>query len=85
MIQPILINLYPNEYSEKFHFYPFAVKLSLISQINQVKLHKYVGSWNTLNDLYDKRCVPNEIEDLNLGMFNMDVLWMIQRLPMMKL
>ena len=73
MIQPILINLYSNEYSEKFHYYPFAVKLSLISQINQVKLHKYVGSWNTLNDLYDKECVPNEIEDLNLGMFNMDI------------
>ena len=73
MIQPILINLYSNEYSEKFHYYPFAVKLSLISQINQVKLHKYAGSWNTLNDLYDKECVPNEIEDLNLGMFNMDI------------
>ena len=27
MIQPTLINLHPNEYSQKFHYYPFAVKL----------------------------------------------------------
>ena len=27
MIQPTLINLHPNEYSQEFHFYPFSVKL----------------------------------------------------------
>ena len=27
MIQPTLINLYPNEYSQEFHYYPFSVKL----------------------------------------------------------
>ena len=26
-IQPTLINLHPNEYSQEFHRYPFAVKL----------------------------------------------------------
>ena len=27
MIQPTLINLHPNEYSQEFHHYPFAVRL----------------------------------------------------------
>ena len=27
IIQCILINLHPNEYSREFHYYPFAVKL----------------------------------------------------------
>ena len=40
MTQPILINLHPNEYSQEFHYYPFAVKLD-----------RCVGSYNTLNDL----------------------------------
>ena len=26
MIQPILINLHPNEYGQELHYYPFAVK-----------------------------------------------------------
>ena len=26
--QPTLINLHPNEYSQEFHYYPFAVNLS---------------------------------------------------------
>ena len=26
-IQPTLINLYPNEYRQEFHYHPFAVKL----------------------------------------------------------
>ena len=38
MIQPTLIN--PNECSQKFHYYPF-----------EVKLDSCVGSCNTLNDL----------------------------------
>ena len=27
MNQPSLINLHPNEYSQEFHYYPFAIKL----------------------------------------------------------
>ena len=60
MIQPTLINLHPNEYSQEFHYYPFAVKLE-----------RCVGSCNTLNDLSSKLCVPNKTEDLNLSAFNM--------------
>ena len=40
MIQSTLINLHPNEYNQEFHYYPF-----------QVKLDRFVGSCNTLNDL----------------------------------
>ena len=29
MIQSTLINLYPNECSQEFHYYPFAVKLDI--------------------------------------------------------
>ena len=60
MTQPALINLYPNEYSKEFHYYPFTVKLD-----------GCVGSCNTFNDLSIKGCVPNKTEDLNLSMFNM--------------
>ena len=60
MIQPTLINLHPNEYSQEFQYYPFAVKLD-----------RCVGSCNTLNDLSNKVCVPNNSEDLNLSKFNM--------------
>ena len=60
MIQPTLINLHPNEYSQEFHYYLFSVKLD-----------RCVGSRNTLNDLSNKVCVPNKIEDLNLSVSNM--------------
>ena len=56
MIQPTLINLHPNEYSQKFHNYPFAVKLG-----------RCVGSCNTLSGLSNKLCVRNKIEDLSLS------------------
>ena len=58
-IQPTLINLHLNEYSQEFHYYPFAVKLD-----------KCVGSFNTLNDLPFKVCVPNKTEDLKIHVFN---------------
>ena len=48
-IQPTFINLYPNEYSQEFHYYPFTVKLD-----------KCAGSCNTLHDLSNKVCVPNK-------------------------
>ena len=39
MIQPTLINLHPNDYSQEFHYYPFAVKFD-----------RCVGSCNILNN-----------------------------------
>ena len=59
MIEHTLINLHPHEYSHKFHYYPFAVKLD-----------RFAGSCNTLNDLSNKVCVLNKTEDLNLSVFN---------------
>ena len=58
-IQPTLINLHPNEYSQELRYSPFAVKLD-----------KCVGSCNTLNDSSNKVCVPNKTEDLNIPVFN---------------
>ena len=43
MIQPTLFKLDSKEYSQEFHYYPFVLKLD-----------RCVGSWNTLNDLYNK-------------------------------
>ena len=60
MIPIILIKLHSNEYSQEFHYYPFSVKLD-----------RYVGSCNTLNDLSNKICIPNKAEDLNLSVFIM--------------
>ena len=60
MIQPTFINLYPNEYSQEFHYYPFVVKLD-----------RCVGSCNTLNDLSNKACVPNKTKKLNLSVLKM--------------
>ena len=60
IIQPTLINLHPNEYSQELHYYTFAVKLD-----------RFVGSCNIFNDSSNKVCVPNKTEDLNLSMFNM--------------
>ena len=45
-IQPALINLHRNEYSQELHYCPFAVKLE-----------RCVGIGNTLNDLSNKVCV----------------------------
>ena len=58
-IQPTLNNLHPNEYSQEFHYYPFAVKLD-----------RWAGSYNTLNGLSNNVCVPNKTGDLHLSMFN---------------
>ena len=59
-VQPTLINLHPDEYSQQLHYYPFAVKLD-----------RCVGSFNTLNDLFNKAWVPIETEDLNINVFSM--------------
>ena len=60
MIQPTLINLHSNEYSQEFYYYPFAVKLD-----------SCVGSCKTPNDLSNKVCIPNKTENSNLSVFNM--------------
>ena len=59
-IKSTLINWHPNEYSQKFHYYPFAVKLD-----------RCVGNCNNINDLSNKVCIPNKTEDLNLSIFSM--------------
>ena len=60
MTQPTLSNLHPNEYSHELHYYPFAVKLD-----------RCVTRCNTLNDWYNKVCVPNKKEDLKSKLVNM--------------
>ena len=58
--QPILINLYANEWIQEFHYYPFAIKLEIC-----------LGNCNTLNNLSNKGSGPNKLEDLNISVFNM--------------
>ena len=60
IIQPTLINLHPNEYSQKFHYYPSMVKLDICA-----------GNCYTLNDLSNKQCFPNKTEDLDLRLISM--------------
>ena len=60
-IQPTLVNLHPNEYSQEFHYCSFTVKLE-----------RCVGSCTTLNDLSNKICIQNKTEDLNLSIFKHD-------------
>ena len=57
-IQPTLINLRPNEYSQELHYYPFAVKLD-----------RCVASCNTVNNLSNEVCVPDKT-DLIIHVFN---------------
>ena len=58
-IQSILSNLQPNECSQEFHYHASVVCLD-----------QCVGSCNTLNDFFNKVCVPNKTKDINLSMFN---------------
>ena len=44
--------LHPNKYSQELHYYPFVVNVD-----------RYVESFNILNDLSNKVCVPNKTED----------------------
>ena len=60
MIQPTLINLHPNEYSQEFYYYPFLAKLG-----------RCVTSCNTLNDSSNLSKYVFQIkQDLNLSMLN---------------
>ena len=58
--QHTLSNIYPNEYTQGLRYYPFAVNLD-----------RCVGSYNTLNNLHNKLCIPNKTEDLNRSVFNL--------------
>ena len=58
-IKPNLINLHPNECNQEFHYYPFATKL-----------HKCIRGCNTRNDLSNRVCVPDKIENLNIHVLN---------------
>ena len=60
MIQPTIFKFRSNKYSQQFHYYPFLVKLD-----------RCAGSFNNINDLSNKVCVPNKTENLNLSVFNM--------------
>ena len=60
MMQPTLINLHPNEYSQELHYYPFAVKLD-----------RCAGCCSILNGSSNKVCFPNKTADLNLSVSNM--------------
>ena len=58
--QHSVINLNSIAYSQKLRYYQFSVNLD-----------KYAWSYNTLDDLSSRICVPNETEDLNWHVFNM--------------
>ena len=57
-IQPTLINLHPNRYSQGLHCNPFVVKLD-----------RCIGYCNALTDLSNKICAPTK--DLNIHDLNM--------------
>ena len=61
MIQPTLISLHPNKYSQRLHYYPFAINLD-----------RLIGSGNTLNDLRSRVRAPNKRGDLNLNVFDIN-------------
>ena len=60
MTQRTLVNLHPNEYVEWLRYYPLAVNLD-----------RCMGSCNNLNDRFNRTCVPNKTDDLNLSAFDM--------------
>ena len=60
MISTTLTNLHPNDYSQEFHYFSFAVMLD-----------RFAGSYDTLNELSNKVCFPNKTEDLNLSVLIM--------------
>ena len=60
MIQPSLINLHRNYYSQEFQYYPFSFKLD-----------RCIESCNTLNYLSNKVCIANKTQELNLSVFKM--------------
>ena len=55
-VRPEIINVNNDEPV----FYPFSIKTN-----------KYSGSCNNINNPYGKMCVPDDIKDLNLKVFNL--------------
>ena len=60
MAQPTLINLHPDEYRQGLRYYQCAVNLDRCAWI-----------CNTFDDLSNKVCALNKLEELNLSLFNM--------------
>ena len=60
VIQPTLINLHPNEYSQESHYYPL-----------EVKSDRCVRNCGALKDLSNKACDRNKTEDIIMHVFNM--------------
>ena len=61
-IQFTHVNLHSNEYNQKFHYYPFLMKIDSCIEI-----------CDTLIDLSNRVCIPNKTEDLNLSVFNITI------------
>ena len=55
-VRPKIININSNEPS----FYPYSVKIS-----------KFSGSCNNINDPYAKMCILDVVKDVNLKVFNL--------------
>ena len=55
-----IINLYPNEYGQRSHYYPVTVNVG-----------RCMRNRNDFTDLSNILCVPDKTEDLNLNVLNM--------------
>ena len=60
IIQPTLVNVHSNEYSQEVHYYT-----------SSVKLDRCVGTCNNLKGLSNKVCISHKTDDLDLNIFNM--------------
>ena len=60
MARVTLLNLNPDEYNQGLRYYQFMVNLD-----------RFNGCFNTLNNPFERICVPNKTEDVNLSIFNM--------------
>ena len=43
----------------------------LMFYLYRITINKCKGSCNTINDLYDKLCVPDSIKNINVKVFNL--------------
>ena len=60
MARVTLLHLNPDEYNQGLRYYQFMVNLD-----------RFNGCFNTLNNPFERICVPNKTEDVNLSIFNM--------------
>ena len=73
MIQPTLISLHPNEYSQEFHYYPFSVKLEdtlevvlllmtyLIKYVFKIKQDLYLPIFNIITGINELKTLTKHI------------------------